>query len=169
MVMTRMRLKNDPASAFLRITLFVLGLMVQLACSLSSSAKTTTYNYFAIGSNMHPATMTALRGIRPLNASAAVLPDFQLAFDIAGSPQSTRLRASTSQKPLPLWLAFNFFSVFESLTCYTFRTKSTQRREACADCFLQRHWYFYLRHWPPVTLRFYRAIIRYHRISDWKK
>lgn len=35
---------------------------------------------------MLPATMTALRGIRPLSASAAILPDYQLAFNIAGSP-----------------------------------------------------------------------------------
>jgi hypothetical protein len=36
---------------------------------------------------MLPATMTALRGIEPLNASAGILPDYQLAFNIAGSPR----------------------------------------------------------------------------------
>jgi hypothetical protein len=83
MVTGMMRMKSSHATAFLRITL-ILGLMIPWAFSLSASAK--TYNYFAIGSNMLPTTMTALRGIRPLNASAAILPDYQLAFNIAGSP-----------------------------------------------------------------------------------
>lgn len=44
-------------------------------------------NYFAIGSNLQPTTMTSLRNLRPLpNATAAILPGYQLAFNIAGLP-----------------------------------------------------------------------------------
>jgi hypothetical protein len=94
MTMTEMtRMKSSHATEFLRITL-VLGMMLPWAFSLSASASVSasrtvpkTYNYFAIGSNMLPATMTALRGIQPLNASAGILPDYQLAFNIAGSPR----------------------------------------------------------------------------------
>ena len=82
--MTSMKSSHATVTAFLRITL-VLGLMIPWAFSWSTPAK--TYNYFAIGSNMLPATMTALRGIQPLNASAGILPDYQLAFNIAGSPR----------------------------------------------------------------------------------
>jgi hypothetical protein len=81
MRMQMMKMRNSTAAT----TFLVLGVMAQLACSLSSSPA-KTYNYFAIGSNMLPLTMTALRGIRPLNASAAVLPDYQLAFNMDGSP-----------------------------------------------------------------------------------
>jgi hypothetical protein len=80
------RMKSSHATEFLRITL-VLGLMLPWAFSLSALRPPKTYNYFAIGSNMLPATMTALRGIQPLNASAGILPDYQLAFNIAGSPR----------------------------------------------------------------------------------
>jgi len=46
-----------------------------------------TYHYFAIGSNMCPATMTSLRNLRPVSSStAAVLPNYELAFDIPGNP-----------------------------------------------------------------------------------
>jgi hypothetical protein len=87
---TIMTMKIFHATALLRITL-ILGLILPWALSLSvptSAPKTTkTYNYFAIGSNMLPATMLKLRGIRPLNASAAILPDYELAFNIAGNPR----------------------------------------------------------------------------------
>jgi hypothetical protein len=82
--MTMTSMKSSHATAFLRITL-MLGLMLPWAFSWSTSPK--TYNYFAIGSNMLPATMTALRGIQPLNSSAGILSDYQLAFNIAGSPR----------------------------------------------------------------------------------
>ena len=52
----------------------------------SNNNNPTTYHYFAIGSNMCPATMTSLRSLQPVSASAAVLPDYELAFDIPGNP-----------------------------------------------------------------------------------
>jgi len=59
---------------------------VVLGLSISSTAP-QTYRYFAIGSNMVPATMTSLRNIHPLALpTAAILPDYELAFDIAGNP-----------------------------------------------------------------------------------
>ena len=45
-----------------------------------------TYNYFAFGSNMAYSTMTDLRGVRPLNSSAAVLPGHVLRFNVPGLP-----------------------------------------------------------------------------------
>jgi hypothetical protein len=41
----------------------------------------STYRYFCYGSNVLPATMTKLRGIEPLDATAAVLSGYQLRFD----------------------------------------------------------------------------------------
>lgn len=43
------------------------------------------YHYFAYGSNLLPSTMENLRGIQPLQATAAVLPGYQLRFDGAAS------------------------------------------------------------------------------------
>jgi len=40
-----------------------------------------TYRYFCYGSNVLPDTMTKLRGIKPLDGTAAVLPGYQLRFD----------------------------------------------------------------------------------------
>lgn len=51
------------------------------------------YQYFCYGSNVLPATMKKLRGIEPLNATAAVLPGYQLRFD--GS-ESSRLEPSAA-------------------------------------------------------------------------
>ena len=48
--------------------------------------KTRTYNYFAFGSNMASSTMTDLRGLSPLNASAAMLPGHVLRFNVPGLP-----------------------------------------------------------------------------------
>ena len=42
------------------------------------------YYYFAYGSNMLPETMTELRQITPINATAAVLPNYRLRFTIPG-------------------------------------------------------------------------------------
>ena len=42
------------------------------------------YYYFAYGSNMVPETMTDLRKIRPMDATAAVLPNYKLRFTIPG-------------------------------------------------------------------------------------
>jgi len=44
------------------------------------------YYYFAYGSNVLPDTMKNLRRIRAANATAAVLPDYELAFNVPGSP-----------------------------------------------------------------------------------
>ena len=45
-----------------------------------------TFQYFAVGSNVQPNTMTCLRDLNPLNASAAVLPGYRLAFNVRGNP-----------------------------------------------------------------------------------
>lgn len=42
--------------------------------------------YFAYGSNMLPSVMSALRKIEPINATAAVLQDYRLCFDVPGLP-----------------------------------------------------------------------------------
>lgn len=42
--------------------------------------------YFAVGSNVKPSTMTSLRNLHPLSASAAILPGYRLAFNIRGNP-----------------------------------------------------------------------------------
>ena len=44
----------------------------------------STYRYFAFGSNMVETTLTAIRQVQPLNASAAILPDYRLRFNIGG-------------------------------------------------------------------------------------
>ena len=52
----------------------------------SSSTSTQYYKYFAIGSNMVPSTMTSLRNLSPLSATAAILPHYELLFNIPGNP-----------------------------------------------------------------------------------
>ena len=42
------------------------------------------YRYFAYGSNLVSTTLTALRNVQPLSASAAILPDYRLRFNIGG-------------------------------------------------------------------------------------
>jgi hypothetical protein len=51
---------------------------------------TTYYNYLAIGSNMVPSTMMSLRNLEPLSATAAILPNYELAFiDLGGGGSSS--------------------------------------------------------------------------------
>ena len=61
---------------------------VALSASSSSNAPKPPrrYNYFAFGSNMCSATMTDLRNLRPVAATAAVLPDHELRFNVPGMP-----------------------------------------------------------------------------------
>lgn len=71
---------SNPASLSLRFSRYGSD---SSSCSMLMMMK----NYFAIGSNLQPTTMTSLRNLRPLpNATAAVLPGYQLAFNIAGLP-----------------------------------------------------------------------------------
>jgi hypothetical protein len=58
---------------------------VILRGATSFSSPAPRYNYFAIGSNMLPETMEALRQIdlSRCNSTAAVLTDYRLAFDIS--------------------------------------------------------------------------------------
>jgi hypothetical protein len=58
-----------------------------------------TYQYFAIGSNMEPATMTSLRNIEALSSTAAILPGYELAFDIPGNPLVEPSAASVRRAP----------------------------------------------------------------------
>lgn len=43
------------------------------------------YKYFAYGSNMLLDTIEGLRALQPINATAAVLPDYELGFEIQGN------------------------------------------------------------------------------------
>lgn len=54
--------------------------------------------YFAIGSNMVPETMTSLRKLSPVSATAAVLPGYELAFDIPGNPWIEPSAASVRER-----------------------------------------------------------------------
>lgn len=49
--------------------------------ALSSWDDGKVYRYFAYGSNMYPTTMSALRQIKALDATAAVLPGYSVVFD----------------------------------------------------------------------------------------
>ena len=62
-----------------RFVLAILFGMVYRSQSLDN-----TYHYFAIGSNLMPSTMTSLRNLAPLAATAALLPDYALSFPLAG-------------------------------------------------------------------------------------
>ena len=53
---------------------------------INTNSNKNTLHYFAFGSNMLPSTMTSLRNLEPLNASAAVLLDHRLTFDVPGNP-----------------------------------------------------------------------------------
>eukprot|EP00977_Amphora_coffeiformis_P022967 scaffold11998_cov174-Amphora_coffeaeformis.AAC.19 len=53
---------------------------------LAPPSRALTYQYFAVGSNVQPNTMTCLRDLHPLNASAAVLPGYRLVFNVRGNP-----------------------------------------------------------------------------------
>lgn len=75
-------------------TFLLLAFWLPLAQSLASE----TYRYFAYGSNVVESTMTSLRGLRPLDATAAVLPNYQLAFDIPGMPGVEPSAASVRPK-----------------------------------------------------------------------
>jgi hypothetical protein len=57
--------------------------------SRTSSSSTSYKYYFAIGSNMVPSTMTCLRNLSPRSATAAILPDYRLAFDIGTAGGAT--------------------------------------------------------------------------------
>ncbi len=54
----------------------------------------SVYHYFCYGSNVLPSTMVNLRGIQPLNATAAVLPGYQLRFD--GQEEPSRWEPSAA-------------------------------------------------------------------------
>ena len=61
---------------------------------------TTSYNYFAIGSNMLPATMTSLRNLDVgTGSTAAVLSNYELAFDVPGPRWIEPSAASVRYKP----------------------------------------------------------------------
>ena len=68
------------------MTKFVATFLLCVAPSESLSLTTTTYNYFAYGSNMALSTMTDLRNIQPLSYSPAILPNHELVFNLPGIP-----------------------------------------------------------------------------------
>ena len=73
------------------LVLFATVCMTTVAAMVQDA--TVAYHYFCYGSNVLPSTMTKLRGIIPLDGTAAVLPGYQLRFD--GS-QSSRLEPSAA-------------------------------------------------------------------------
>jgi hypothetical protein len=64
-----------------------------------AAAALETMNYFAIGSNVLPRTMTSLRGLRPASSTAAILRDHRLAFRVAGLPLVEPSAASLEKSP----------------------------------------------------------------------
>ena len=79
-------------------------LLVEVTSSLAispSTLTTTHYKYFAIGSNMVPSTMTSLRNLAPLSATAAILPNYELRFNIPGNSFIEPSAASVQQR-IPL-------------------------------------------------------------------
>lgn len=66
--------------------------------SSSSSEGGKTYRYFGYGSNVLVSTMKALRQIRPLDATASILPDYELRFDGGGSRLSEPSAAFVSPR-----------------------------------------------------------------------
>jgi hypothetical protein len=60
---------------------FLLISLVLLAVPCQGMAAPKVYRYFGYGSNVLPSTMKSLRRIQPLDATAAMLPDFELRFD----------------------------------------------------------------------------------------
>jgi hypothetical protein len=61
------------------------------------SGKVMTYRYFGYGSNVLPSTMKALRGIDVVQATAAILPDYELRFyGMAGGRNQKQLLESSA-------------------------------------------------------------------------
>lgn len=64
-----------------------------------SLPKAPNLYYFAIGSNMVPSTMKSLRNLSPLSSTAAILPDYELAFNIPCFPLVEPSAASVRYVP----------------------------------------------------------------------
>eukprot|EP00980_Cylindrotheca_fusiformis_P008205 scaffold1736_cov127-Cylindrotheca_fusiformis.AAC.19 len=75
----------------------VLALRLLAVASLAAPPK--TYRYFGYGSNVLVSTMKALRRIEPIDATAAVLPDYELRFD--GSEKSRLEPSAAFVRPAP--------------------------------------------------------------------
>jgi hypothetical protein len=73
---------SSPRTTTMHILWLVSSLIWIQSSSLALQPK--IYRYFGFGSNVLPSTMKALRGIEPINATAAVLPDYELRFDGPG-------------------------------------------------------------------------------------
>ncbi|KAL3941811.1 MAG: hypothetical protein SGBAC_003891 [Bacillariaceae sp.] len=59
----------------------ILFISLILAAYVTPFGNALSYRYFGYGSNVLVSTMKALRQIQPLDATAAVLPDYELKFD----------------------------------------------------------------------------------------
>lgn len=59
-------------------------LLLSTGGSAFSASSNKRYRYFAYGSNMVETTLTALRQVQPLNATAAILPEYKLKFNVGG-------------------------------------------------------------------------------------
>jgi hypothetical protein len=63
------------------VALYSLTLLLASRGTLCFGAASKVYRYFGYGSNVLPSTMKALRRIEPIDATAAILPDYELRFD----------------------------------------------------------------------------------------
>mmetsp|Transcript_4922 Transcript_4922/g.13004 ORF Transcript_4922/g.13004 Transcript_4922/m.13004 type:complete len:249 (-) Transcript_4922:1290-2036(-) len=73
------------SSVALIIAAFWIG-AVPAASLSAATAPRKLYRYFAYGSNLVPSTMMALRQLDPIDATAAVLPNYRLVFRGANLP-----------------------------------------------------------------------------------
>jgi hypothetical protein len=81
---------------------FILLIMISLLSLEHGAAfaeNPQSYRYFAFGSNMVESTLTALRQVYPLNATAAILPDYKLRFNIGGGGLLEGAAASVESAP----------------------------------------------------------------------
>jgi hypothetical protein len=66
----------------LRLTIY--SLLFAFLVTRSTCLTPKVYRYFGFGSNVQPSTMKALRQIEPMDATAAILPEYDLRFDGPG-------------------------------------------------------------------------------------
>jgi hypothetical protein len=63
----------------------IFSLLLAFLITKSTCLTPKVYRYFGYGSNVLPSTMRALRQIEPIDATAAILPHYELRFDGPGN------------------------------------------------------------------------------------
>lgn len=81
------------------LDLLLASVFLHAVSALTTRPPSSTYHYFAFGSNMVESTLTALRQVKPLNATAAILPDYRLRFNIGGGGRLDGAAASVEAAP----------------------------------------------------------------------